>query len=138
MTLLCMFLLGTLLAFVLGRYNESWKVFIFLFLSLMFGCAIKAIVNNVNDRNEQSNVDLTQVCPTQELPVCKSAAALFQITDEAATVKVTALNPVGQVYTPEKSEIDVTLSKVFGRTRDQPRKRILDPPESVITEVNSS
>jgi len=137
MALLCMFLVGTLLAFILGRYNESWKVFMFLFLSLMFGCAIKAVVNNVSDSNEQSNVDLTQVCPTQELPVCKSAVALFQLTDEAAPVKVTALNPVGQVYTPEESEIDVALSKVFGRTRDQPREKILDPPESVLT-VNSS
>jgi len=137
MTLLFMFLLGTLLAFVLGRYNESWKVFTFLFLSLMLGCAIKAVINNVNDSDEQSNVNLTQVCPTQELPVCKSTTALFQITDEVAPVKVTALNPVGQVYTPDESEIDITLSKVFGRTRDQPQEEILDPPESVIT-VNSS
>lgn len=137
MTLLFMFLLGTLLAFVLGRYNESWKVFTFLFLSLMLGCAIKAVINNVNDSDEQSNVNLTQVCPTQELPVCKSTTTLFQITDEVAPVKVTALNPVGQVYTPDESEIDIALSKVFGRTRDQPQEEILDPPESVIT-VNSS
>jgi hypothetical protein len=70
------------------------------------------------------------VCPTQA-PVITSGSIVYLLADvdSLASTKVTALNPVSQVYTPEKCEMSTISSKVFGRTRDQPIKTLTEPPE---------
>ena len=112
------FLLGVALIFIIARYNESNKLFWILFLSFIMGFAGAKMLLDSTSSDEQSNGNLTQVCPTQ-VPFDGIATTLFVISANLAASKVTDSNPVSQ-ETPEQCETDITLSKVFGKTRDQP------------------
>lgn len=112
------FLLGVALIFIIARYNESNKLFWILFLSFIMGFAGAKMLLDSTSSDEQSNGNLTQVCPTQ-VPFDGIATTLFITSANLAASKVTDSNPVSQ-ETPEQCETDITLSKVFGKTRDQP------------------
>lgn len=127
--ILLWFVLGLLLIFGIARYNESNKLFWILLFSYVIGFAGAKMVIDVHQSNKQSNVSLTQVYPTQASVDVYSPLKLFQVTSILTPKKVTALKSVSQVVTPAASETLVTLSEVFGRTRDQPITTPTKPPE---------
>jgi len=124
--ILLWFMLGIALAFGIARYNESNRLFWQLLLALVIGFT-GTIVYKRTFGKEQSNVNLTQVCPTQEC-VNVASVRLFQTTYNSTPVKVTASNPVSQDYTPELRETHITLSEVYGGARDQPPSKLIKPP----------
>ena len=127
--ILLWFILATALIFAIARYNESNKLFWTLLFALVVGFAGTKMVYDINRGSKQSDVKLTQVYSTQVQHQTSNALQYFT-TDafgEAPNV-VTAQNPVSQTM-PVSSEPSVILSKVFGRTRDQPILSLLKPPE---------
>jgi len=124
--ILLWFLFGIALAFGIARYNESNKLFWTLAVAFLLGFAgTKMVLNSSSD--EQSNGCPTQVCPTHG-PINAGACTLFQTAINLVASKVTDSNHVSKVYTPEEATTNVTLSEVFGRTRDQPLT-LIKPPE---------
>lgn len=134
--ILLWFVLGMLLAFAIARYNKSNKLFWQLALSFVLGYALTVMYTRTF--SERSSDNLTQVCPTQ-VPVVTSGNTLYLLTDacDMTSVKVTAFEPVSQVYTPTECEGVAISSEVFGRTRDQPILTITQPPEC-LTKVIST
>lgn len=86
--------------------------------------------------DKQSNDNLVQVSSTQVMSTALNTATYF-ITDNKVdnNTMVTAFKPVSQGISPTMHEIDVTLSEVFGRTRDQPQSAQIKPPEYLETEI---
>lgn len=120
--ILLWFCLGILLAFGIARYNESNKLFWTLALSFILGFAgMVAIQRTVTPKEEQSEQNLTQLCPTQA-PVVTQSNLLYLLADDnnTATVQLDADVPVSQDYTAADSEEIVPLSMVDGSARDQP------------------
>lgn len=134
--ILLWFVLGILLALAIARYNRSQKLFWQLALSFVLGYALTVMCTRTF--SERSSDNLTQVCPTQ-VSVVTSGNTLCLLTDDCnmTSVKVTAFEPVSQVYTPDECEKIAIPSKVFGRTRDQPLLTITQPPEC-LTKVIST
>ena len=124
--ILLWFILGIILIFGIARYNESNKLFWMLLFSLVMGFAGTKMVLDINHGKKQSNVNLTQVYSTQELNNSVKAV-LFNTEYTSTTESVTGLAPVGQSFTPDECEINIALSKVFGRTRDQPINKYSEP-----------
>ena len=95
----------------------------------------KMVYDTFSD-DKQSNDDLVQVSSTQVMSTALSTATYF-ITDNKVddNTMVTAFKPVSQGISPTIHKVDVTLSKVFGRTRDQPQSAQIKPPEYLETEV---
>jgi hypothetical protein len=129
--ILLWFLLGLALILGIARYNEGNKLFWVLLFSYIMGFAAAKMVIDLfgHHDDERSNVNLTQVCPTQTPSITPNAIELFTCVTDLVSTKVTALKSVSQVYTPVAHEIDVTVSQVFGRTRDQPILTLTKPPE---------
>lgn len=136
--ILLWFVLGILLAFGIARYNESNKLFWQLAISFVLGYAATVMVTRTINGSEQSSENLVQVCPTQ-MPTVVSGSDIVYLLAGTATApkKVTALESVVQVSTSEEREVSAILSKVFGRTRDQPLLTLTQPPEC-LTKVIST
>jgi hypothetical protein len=121
------FVIGILLILCIARYNESNKLFWQLFLAFILGFAATKMVTHTNSNN-QSNVALTQVYPTQV-----SNAYTWGIISHNLGAKelyvVTAQTPVSQEYTPVLHESKITLNKTCGKVRDQPQETLTNPPE---------
>ena len=123
------FILGIVLILGIARYNESNKLFWILLFSFIMGFAgTKMIIDHHGD--EQGDGNLTQVCSTY-VPTTSMGACMYYIANNMPKVEnvVTALQHAGQSSIPALSEIDATLSEVFGRTRDQPLLVLIQPPE---------
>lgn len=130
------FVLGILIAFGIARYNESNKLFWQLTLAFVLGYALTVMCTRTFG-NEESDKNPTQVLPTQvQSMVSGSAIYLFGNTVDMQSSKVTASTLVSQVYTPALHGENVTLSEVFGRTRDQPIEIKTEPPELCLTKVS--
>lgn len=125
-----LFALGMLVAFGIARYNESNKVFWQLMLAWVLGYATIVMVHRTFGNDERNGENLVQMCPTQMSTVVSDASLLYLLADTAVTpTKVTALDSVSQVFTPEEHEVDSISSEVYGRTRDQPLQTLTPPPE---------
>ena len=116
----CVFMFGIAMIFSIARYNESNKLFWTLLLAYISGFAITKMLYDNTNGEEQSNTNLTQVCPTQMPTIVGVLPILQKVELKLESKKVTASNSVSKVYTPAMRETTVTLSQVFGRTRDQP------------------
>lgn len=134
--ILLWFFVGILIIFAIARYNESNKLFWVFLLSYVMGFAGTKMVYDTFSGDKQSNDDLVQVSSTQVMSTALSTATYF-ITDNKVddNTMVTAFNPVSQGISPTIHKVDVTLSEVFGRTRDQPQSAQIKPPEYLETEV---
>lgn len=123
------FVLGILLAFGIARYNESNKLFWQLTLAFILGYAATVMCTRTFG-NEKSNENNTQVLSTQGSSFApNSIIYLFGNTTGMTSSKVTASIPVSQMYALKTREVNITLSEVFGRTRDQPIEILTKPPE---------
>lgn len=114
-----LFVLGLVAITLIARYNESNTLFWKLFLSFVLGIAATGTYFALTT-NKQDKAKLTQVCPMQDrgytLDMHKCLLANVDPESEDLSQPL-----AGKVYTPascEKSRF--VLSKVFGRTRDQP------------------
>lgn len=116
------FILGILIIFAIARYNESNKLFWALLLAYTLGFAVTKMVYDSHNGEEQSDKNLTQVCSTQMPTNSVALYTLFTTECMLEPVDVTDPNTVGKIYTPALSEMNVTLSKVFGKVRDQPQQ----------------
>jgi hypothetical protein len=134
--ILLWFFVGILIIFAIARYNESNKLFWLFLLSYVMGFAGTKMVYDTFSGDKQSNDDLVQVSSTQVMSTALSTATYF-ITDNKVdnNTMVTAFKPVSQGISPTIHKVDVTLSEVFGRTRDQPQSAQIKPPEYLETEV---
>lgn len=134
--ILLWFFVGILIIFAIARYNESNKLFWVFLLSYVMGFAGTKMVYDTFSGDKQSNDDLVQVSSTQVMSTALSTATYF-ITDNKVddNTMVTAFKPVSQGISPTIHKVDVTLSEVFGRTRDQPQSAQIKPPEYLETEV---
>lgn len=136
--ILLWFILGILLAFGIARYNESNKLFWQLAISFILGYAATVMVTRTINGSERSSENLVQVCPTQMPTVVSGNSIVYLLADMTlAPTKVTALESAVQVLIPEEHEVSTILSKVFGRTRDQPLLTLTRPPEC-LTKVIST
>ena len=127
-------LLGIALILGIARYNESNKLFWMLLFAYVMGFAGTKMVLQTSNGNEQGNGNLTtQVYSTQAPTVSLSTLVYYITSNTEATNVVTAQTPVSQGYTPALSETKITLSEVFGRTRDQPTLTLIKPPELCLT-----
>lgn len=132
--ILLWFLLGIALILGIARYNESNKLFWTLLFAYVMGFAGTKMVLQTSNGNEQGNGNLTtQVYSTQAPTVSLSTLVYYITSNTEATNVVTAQAPVSQGYTPALSETKITLSEVFGRTRDQPTLTLIKPPELCLT-----
>ena len=132
--ILLWFLLGIALILGIARYNESNKLFWMLLFAYVMGFAGTKMVLQTSNGNEQGNGNLTtQVYSTQAPTVSLSTLVYYITSNTEATNVVTAQTPVSQGYTPALSETKITLSEVFGRTRDQPTLTLIKPPELCLT-----
>ncbi len=131
------FIIGILLAFGIARYNESNKLFWQLTLAFTLGYAVTVMCTRTFG-GDDNNQNLTQVCSPQESVVVGVLPALFQTAYNMIHVKVTASNPVSQIYTPDTREIEIVMSEVYGRTRDQPQGKPIKPPELCLAKVIST
>lgn len=124
------FVLGIVLAFGIARYNESNKLFWTLLFSFVMGFAGTKMVLDSTSSKEKNNSNLTQVCSTQMQKTTLSTITYY-ITNDMSKAEnvVTAQQSVSQGYTPATCETDVVLSKISGRTRDQPQLTLIKPPE---------
>lgn len=115
------FILGIALIFGIARYNESNKLFWTLLFAFVMGFAGTKMVLSNHHGDEQSNGNLTQVCSTC-VPMTMSSTNMYYITDNLSKAGevVTAQQHMGQSLTPALSEVNITLSEVSRRTRDQP------------------
>lgn len=86
-------LCGIATAFVIGRYNQSNKLFWMLFTSFMIGIAGAAVYNKI--QFDQSEVRTTQVYPTQDVSVAKN------VTFGTEQVMCNVPTPVGKEVIPE-------------------------------------
>lgn len=136
--ILLWFILGIALIFGISRYNESNKLFWTLLFAFVMGFAGTKMVLDSHPGDEQSNNSFTQVCPTQESIIVDASTVPFQAYVDMTPMKVTASNPVSQDFAPVNNEVRVTLSKVFGRTRDQPLSTLTEPPERKTGFFNTS
>lgn len=136
--ILLWFILGIALIFGISRYNESNKLFWTLLFAFVMGFAGTKMVLDSHSGDEQSNNSFTQVCPTQESIIVDASTVPFQAYVDMTPMKVTASNPVSQDFAPVNNEVRVTLSKVFGRTRDQPLSTLTEPPERKTGFFNTS
>lgn len=116
------FILGIILIFAIARYNESNKLFWVLTLAYTLGFAITKMVYDNHNGEEQSNMNHAQVCSTQMPTNSVALYTLFTTECMLEPVEVTAPNTVSKIHTPARRETNVTLSKVFGKVRDQPTK----------------
>ena len=134
--ILLWFFVGILIIFAIARYNESNKLFWLFLLSYVMGFAGTKMVYDTFSGDKQSNDNLVQVSSTQVMSTALSTATYF-ITDNKVddNTMVTAFKPVSQGISPTIHKVDVTLSEVFGRTRDQPQSAQIKPPEYLETEV---
>jgi len=134
--ILLWFFVGILIIFAIARYNESNKLFWLFLLSYVMGFAGTKMVYDTFSGDKQGNDDLVQVSSTQVMSTALSTATYF-ITDNKVddNTMVTAFKPVSQGISPTIHKVDVTLSEVFGRTRDQPQLAQIKPPEYLETEV---
>lgn len=134
--ILLWFFVGILIIFAIARYNESNKLFWLFLLSYVMGFAGTKMVYDTFSGDKQSNDNLVQVSSTQVMSTALNTATYF-ITDNKVdnNTMVTAFKPVSQGISPTMHEIDVTLSEVFGRTRDQPQSAKIKPPEYLETEI---
>ena len=111
-----LFILGTLLALCIARYNESNKLFWQLMLAFILGYTATVMVDRTINGSERNDEALVQVSPTQTpiiatnvFTLVNNAEAPEEVTDPESVVK-----EMPELY---KS---IVSSKVFGRTRDQP------------------
>lgn len=134
--ILLWFFVGILIIFAIARYNESNKLFWLFLLSYVMGFAGTKMVYDTFSGDKQSNDNLVQVSSTQVMSTALNTATYF-ITDNKVdnNTMVTAFKPVSQGISPTMHEIDVTLSEVSGRTRDQPQSAKIKPPEYLETEI---
>lgn len=128
--ILLWFVLGIILIFGIARYNESNKLFWTLLLSYVMGFAGAKMVLDAHCSNEKGNDNLTQVYSTQMSATSLSILTYYITSDTSKNSNVVTAQPsVSQGYTPVPCEKDITLSEVFGRTRDQPQLTLIKPPE---------
>lgn len=121
--ILLWFVLATLLAFGIARFNKSNKLFWVLFISFIFGIAGGSIAHRffTTSNSKQSKNYLTQVCPmqihsttldTNVYPV--TSAMLNDTVDSKESVSV------GKDYTPAMCEMILIKSKPLPFVRGQP------------------
>lgn len=138
MILLC-FLAAIITSFGIARYNESNKLFWQTMLAFLLGYAAFVMCERTfgEDQNDGS---ITQVqCPTQGPAISSGSLYYLLAGDDSLTpAKVTAFKPVSQDCAPLMCDIEAILSKVFGRTRDQPRSINTQPPERSVEFFNTS
>jgi hypothetical protein len=128
--ILLWFILGTVLIFGIARYNESNKLFWTLLFAFVMGFAGAKMMLDINGGNEQSNVNLTQVCSTQATVATLNTLPCYitNVVPQNGKV-VTVQHLVSQGITPALSEKNVILSGISERTRDQPLLKLIKPPE---------
>lgn len=133
-------LFGIALALGIARYNQSNKLFWQLVLAFIVGYAGTVMYTRTFNSDEEGKKNLTQVYPTQVSKTTLGSTVYLLANDLSLTAKkkVTASAPVSQDNTPEASEIDLILSKVFGKTRDQPMLTLIKPPELCFQKVIST
>jgi len=127
--ILLWFILGIALAFGIARYNESNKLFWTLLFAYVMGFAGTKMVLQATDGNEQSDVKTVQMYPTQMPSIAEGLTVPFQTAISMVPVKVTALESVVQELPSDLHDVNITLSKVSERTRDQPILTLIKPPE---------
>lgn len=137
--ILLWFLFGIALIFIIARYNESNKLFWTLLFAYVMGFAGTKMVYEIHHGNEQDDVNVMQVYSTQT-PTTTLSTLSYYITSDLSEVNnvVTAHTSVGQGIVPATYDINIILSEVFGRTRDQPQLTLLKPPELCLQKVIST
>lgn len=127
MDFLFWFIMGMAFAYVLARYNESSKLFLTLAFGTLIGITGAKIVNALMTK-ENVNTSI-QTSPTQSLVGTVGQFALIEQNEwipvtasclPITTTKVTASVAVSKDNLSELKEGSNSLSKVYGRTRDQP------------------
>lgn len=103
--------IGIALAIILARLYKSQKLFWIAFTSFTIGIAAESILFKMN----RSKDDLTQVYPTQVVSDTSSYYNAFSsnslLADVSDTTQSLVPNPVSQEITPERAEVNFTLSK---------------------------
>lgn len=126
-----MFIIGTLLALGIARYNESNKLFWILFISFIMGIAAVNVLDNAFGKKEQSSESFNQAYPTQGLCTVDNAfVCIFEDICTLATVKETS-KLVSKAYTPDYVESLATLSDVSGATQGLYIHALANPPNTV-------
>lgn len=127
---LVFFLLGVVLAFAIAKYNESNKLFWQLAGVLTLGYAVTTICTHmVGEKENNENLQKVQVPMSKPSVITGNTCNYNSLAMKMAPAKVTASNSTSQDFTPESKEINVVLSEVYGRTRDQPVLTFTPPPE---------
>jgi len=113
-----LFVIGLAAITLIARYNESNTLFWKLFLSFLLGIAATGTYVALTSDKQDKEI-LTQVCPTQDqcvtLDTCMCLLANIDTESEDSCQPLAS-----KVYAPAIRENLIALSKVFGRTRDQP------------------
>lgn len=137
--ILLWFAIGIALIIGIARYNESNKLFWTLLFAYMVGFAGTKMISQVIGGEKQSNEHFAQM-PSIQAPAAALSTVSYFVTDVMPKVSnvVTAHKPVGQSVASVASEVEVTLSEVFGGIRDQPQTTPLKPPENITGFVNTS
>lgn len=90
-------------ALIIARYNQSNKLFWILMISFLTGIAGAAIYDKLsNGKDDQSEEQLTQVCPTQNIDIL--AQTIMCLEPTSMTVKCVKPTSVSQDNTPENCE----------------------------------
>ena len=114
-------LIAIAIALGIARYNQSNNLFWILFIAFLLGIAGASIYNKVVKSEHQSEAQLTQVCPTQDV---QNVVDYLSCTKSVAETYEMSLEPslVSKDSTPEQSELSFVLSKWVAMTQTPPPK----------------
>ena len=121
MTLL-LILLGLALIVGIARYNNDDSLFWKLAVSFVGAFMAAEVATNIINSDQQSNDDLTQVCPTQGFISAPQVCAIFAEPESGLLVKThvgTSQKPVSQDL-PAISKINFAEKYVCAVARGQP------------------
>ena len=89
---------GVAAAYCIGRYNQSNKLFWTLFTSFVLGISVAAVYNKYVQSDKVEAHQITQVCPTQDVPSTNMNCVTFEVGQVVCNDLPT---PVGKELTPE-------------------------------------
>ena len=113
----CLVAIATALG--IARYNQSNKLFWTLAISFLVGIAGASIYDKMSSDEDQNEVVLTQVCPTQSLQDILTTVDFYPLSIPATAMCFEPAS-VSQDNTPEHREHNFILSEWVIPTRTPP------------------
>lgn len=116
--------IAVMIALCFARYNQSNNLFWILLISFLLGITGASVFNKLVENKHQSEIKLTQVCPTQDV---QDAVNYISYTNNVFETYDTSSKPslVSKDYTSEQSEQSFTISKWVQLPQTPPPKALL-------------